>query len=333
MRKLILSIAILSLTHFVFGQQNPQFTQFMQTGNIFNPAMTGINRYTDFKIGYRKQWAGLPNSPTTLFATISGQFGHSEPTFSLPVRGRISDQFETSQKEAKISSKHSMGGYIIADRTSPTTLNIGNLSYAYHIPLNPKWSLSAGLGLSAMQTSLDRDKLNVRLQDDPGIGNGINSKVNPDLNGGLFLNSETFFVGYSANFLLRNKIYSLSDGNSLVGQQKVHHYGLIGFRLDLNENWYISPAAMMKYVDKAPISSDIYCRFGYKDVLWFGPSFRNQDSFSGFLGFNLSNFLSLSYSYDYNYSQLSTASSGSHEVVLGFRFVESGTKISRPSMW
>jgi len=337
MKNILMSFSLLSITSVVFGQQAPQFTQFMQTGNVFNPALTGINKYTDAKIGYRKQWAGLPNSPTTLFASVSGQFGATQdesPSMSLPVRGRLSSQFQTSKAvEHKRSMKHAIGGYIISDQTSPTALNIGNLSYALHLPLGSKWNLSLGAGLSVSQTSLNRDKLNVDVSTDPGIGSGTNSKINPDVNLGAFVSSDRVFFGYSANYLFRNKIYSLSDKSTLVAQQRVHHFGVIGFRVDLNETWYLSPAAMVKYVDGAPLSSDVYCRVGYKDVMWFGPSFRNQDSFSGFLGFNLSNMLSLSYSYDYNYSQLNASSNGSHEVILGFRFVGTGSKFSRPSMW
>jgi len=338
MKNFILSLSFLTVSGLAFGQQAPQFTQFMQTGALFNPGMTGINSSPDIKIGYRKQWAGLPNSPSTLFASGSVKFGTDVPipTVSLPVRGRLSNQFQTSAQGSDVKPgkfRHALGAFIIADQTSPTALNIGNLSYALHIALNSKWNLSVGAGLSVSQTSLNRDKLNVSVKDDAGIGTGLNSKINPDLNAGAFLSSETFFIGYSANYLFRNDIYSLSDKSTLVGKQKAHHYGVLGFRFDLNENWNLSPAAMIKFVDGSPLSSDVYCRFNYKDVLWFGPGFRNQDAFSGFLGVYLSNLLSVSYAYDYNYSSLNTASNGSHEVVLGLRLIKNNVKTSRPSMW
>ena len=339
MKKLILILLFAGPVYLVFGQQAPQFTQFMQTGTIFNPALTGVNGYTEGKLGYRKQWAGLPNSPTTLFASASGQFGYNgveEPSISLPVRGRLASKFNTEKPEAlfeKTVIKHAIGGFIIADQTSPTALNIGNLSYALHLTLGSKWNLSFGAGVSLAQTSLNRDKLNVDVKDDPGIGSGLNSKINPDVNAGLFLHSKNLFLGYSAGYLLRNKIFSLSDQNTLVGKQRVHHYGTLGFRLDLNESWAVTPSAMIKFVEGAPISADFNCRIGYKEMLWFGPGFRNQDSFSGLFGFNATNQLSLSYAYDYNYSQLNASSNGSHEVILGFRFVKSGVKTPRPAMW
>jgi len=333
MKKLLFSSLCLFISTLAFSQQAPQFTQFMQTGNILNPALTGINRYTDVKLGYRKQWTGISNAPTTFFASVSGEFGNVEPSLSLPVRGRLSSQFQTEKPPVKEGAKHALGGYIIADQTSPTAMNIGNLSYAIHFRLNSTLKLSAGVGLSVSQTSLNRDKLNVSTKSDPGIGNGVNSKLNPDLNSGVFLYSDRFFAGYSANFLFRNEIYSLSDNKTLVGTQKIHHYGVLGFKLDLGPDWHAVPSVMVKYVDGAPASIDGNLRIGYKELLWFGPSFRNQDSFSAFAGFHISNFVSLSYAYDYTYSSLNTASNGSHELILGLRLMRSGVNFSRPTMW
>jgi len=333
MKKNLLLTLFIPFSYGVLGQQSPQFSQFMQTGNFYNPALTGINKYTDFKIGYRKQWVGIPNSPNSLFASVGGQFGTVEPSLSLPIRGRLSSQFVTEKPPAKSGPKHALGGFILADQTSPTAMNTGNISYALHFTLKNDLNLSAGLGFSLSQTSLNRDKLNVDVKVDPGIGTGMNSRLNPDLNGGIFLYSSKFFVGYSANFLLRNEIFSLSDKSTIVGKQRVHHYGLLGTKFDVSDSWHLVPSVMVKYVDGAPASFDANLRVGYKEQFWFGPSFRSQDSFSAMFGAHLSNFVSLSYSYDYTYSKLNTASNGSHEVILGLRLVRSGASAARPTMW
>jgi type IX secretion system PorP/SprF family membrane protein len=316
-----------------FAQQAPQFTQFMQMGNVLNPAMTGINRYIDFKMGYRKQWAGLPGSPTTFFTSVSGQFGHEEASISLPVRGRLSSQFVTQKPEQKPMPRHAIGGFISTDQTTPTSLNMANFSYAYHIPLKDNWSLAFGAGISLTQSVLNRDKLDADIKKDPTIGTGLSSKLNPDANAGVFLSSGNFFAGYSANHLFQNQIYSLSDNNTLLGKQRVHHFLHLGGRFNLNENWFLAPALLTKIVRGTDASFDVNCRIGYKDLLWFGPGYRNQDSFSALAGFHLSNFLSLSYAYDYSHTGIGTSANGSHEVMLGIRLVESGTKIYRPSMW
>lgn len=329
MKKILFVFGLLTFSKFGWAQQAPQFTQFMQSGNVLNPALTGVNKYTDFKLGYRKQWYGLSNSPTTFFLSVSGQFGNSEPTLSLPVRGRLASQFQTTKPEPKKGPKHSLGGFVLADQTSPTALNMGNLSYALHIPINEQVNFSIGAGLLVSQTSLDREKLNVK---DKAVGTGINSKINPNASLGFFLHSQRFFVGYSANQLLHSKIYTL-DNSSFEGKQRTHHYGMAGCLFHLSPSWSMAPAALVKYVDGAKPSFDGNIRFNYKDAFWFGPGVRSDDSFSGIFGAHLSNFLSISYAYDYTYSSLNNASNGSHEVILSLRLVRSGTKPARPLIW
>lgn len=330
MKKILSSGFLMFSCYLALAQQTPQFTQYMQTGNVLNPALTGINKYTDFKLGYRKQWYGISNAPSTLFASISGQFGNGEPTLSLPIRGRLASQFQTTKPEPKKGPKHSLGGYILADQTSPTSLNMANISYALHIPFGEKTNLSLGAGASVSQTTLDREKVNVK---DKVIGTGSNSKVNPDLSLGAFLHSDRFFIGYSANQMLQNKIYTLGDDNTIVGKQRMHHYAMAGGLFHLGPIWSIVPSAMVKYVDGAKASLDGNIRVNYKDVFWFGPAFRSDDAVSGLFGAHLSNFLSLSYAYDYTYSKLNNASNGSHEVILSLRLVRSGSKIARPLIW
>jgi type IX secretion system PorP/SprF family membrane protein len=264
---------------------------------------------------------------------VSGQFGHEEASISLPVRGRLSSQFVTQKPEQKPMPRHAIGGFISTDQTTPTSLNMANFSYAYHIPLKDNWSLAFGAGISLTQSVLNRDKLDADIKKDPTIGTGLSSKLNPDANAGVFLSSGNFFAGYSANHLFQNQIYSLSDNNTLLGKQRVHHFLHLGGRFNLNENWFLAPALLTKIVRGTDASFDVNCRIGYKDLLWFGPGYRNQDSFSALAGFHLSNFLSLSYAYDYSHTGIGTSANGSHEVMLGIRLVESGTKIYRPSMW
>ena len=89
MRKLFTGIVLSGLVSAVQAQQAPQFTQFMQSGNLLNPAFTGISRNADIKSGYRKQWMGLQGSPSTFFVSGSQMLGIEEPVLSLPVRGRM----------------------------------------------------------------------------------------------------------------------------------------------------------------------------------------------------------------------------------------------------
>lgn len=314
-----------------WAQEAPQFTQYMQSATLYNPAFTGINKFTDFKLGFRRQWVGVSNAPTTLFASVSGQFGNNEPSLSLPVRGRLASKFVTEKPPVKDGIKHALGGYIIAHQTSPTSLNMGNLSYSVHIPLKGSTKLSVGGGVSVMQTNLDRDKLESRT----GSSNskGITSKITPDFMGGFLLHGNSFFVGYSANYLLQNNMYTIAGNRATEKKRGIHHFANLGYKFVLHPNWYVVPSMLLRYVDGDPAKIDATFRVGYKDLLWFGPNFRNDDAISAFLGVHISQFVTLSYAYDYSYGKNIPSNSGSHELVLSLRMVGSGVKAIRPSMW
>src|SRR3954468_10521851 len=70
-------------------QQQPHYTQYIINGYILNPAITGIENYTDVKISHRHQWVGLQDAPVTTYFTIHKPIGkqddRSTPT-SFPMK-------------------------------------------------------------------------------------------------------------------------------------------------------------------------------------------------------------------------------------------------------
>lgn len=41
------------------AQESPRSTQYIFNNYLFNPAISGIDNYTDVKMGYRSQWKGI----------------------------------------------------------------------------------------------------------------------------------------------------------------------------------------------------------------------------------------------------------------------------------
>jgi hypothetical protein len=332
--KIFTGVFLTGILTAVQAQQAPQFTQFMQSGNLLNPAFTGISRNADVKSGYRKQWMGLEGSPSTFFASGSVMLGIEEPVLSLPVRGRMASKFRTEKPQLKDTAlKHCVGGYLLVDKTGPTSLNRAGFTYAANMPVNDKFRASFGAALVFSQSSLNRNELNVSPGRDPGISSGINSVVRPDVQIGAMLYSDRMFFGYSGNYLFRNKLFTLSDANEVFAKHQAHHYLFAGYRHELNTDWVFVPSLMARYVQGAPMAADLNLRFNYKSKTWFGLSLRPGDSVSGFAGFHFNDRLNLAYSYDFNYSKLNSFNSGSHEIILGLRLVKTGEKLFKPGLW
>jgi type IX secretion system PorP/SprF family membrane protein len=60
------------LTLNVIAQQLPHYTQYVLNNYIINPAVAGIENYTDVKISHRHQWVGIDGAPVTTYLTIHG---------------------------------------------------------------------------------------------------------------------------------------------------------------------------------------------------------------------------------------------------------------------
>ena len=72
MNKFKLIIAFLLGCGAVQAQQKPYYTQYILNNYILNPALSGIENYTDVKLSYRSQWAGINGAPTTMYLSVQG---------------------------------------------------------------------------------------------------------------------------------------------------------------------------------------------------------------------------------------------------------------------
>src|ERR1700749_3937718 len=74
-RNLLLLLAFTFCAGYVTAQQRPQYTQYVFNNYLLNPALSGIENYTDVKAGYRSQWTGLQGAPVTSYLTVNAPLG------------------------------------------------------------------------------------------------------------------------------------------------------------------------------------------------------------------------------------------------------------------
>ena len=100
MKKLICLIVVLQSIQFLFAQQRPQYTQYVLNNYIINPALSGIENYTDVKISSRDQWVGLNGAPRTMYLTVHSPIG--KKTTKLPQHHLW---YQGKTQEAKVIGK------------------------------------------------------------------------------------------------------------------------------------------------------------------------------------------------------------------------------------
>ena len=314
------------------AQQQPYYTQYIMNNFILNPALAGIENYWDLKVSYRNQWVGLNGAPTTLYLTINTPLGKTAYDYETPTTVPDLQAKNLGAKqflmEYTAPPAHSGIGFtIINDKTGPLSRIAAYGSYAYHVPVGLKTSLSFGLSLGVQEVNVDVNAVDFGQANpvDPAVSqSGYLNKLEPDVNAGLWLSNKSFFVGLSAQQIVAVPINSPNGTTSsggvelLTGKLIPHTFLTAGYKILVSENITILPSVMIRYVQPLPIGFDVNAKIQYQDLLWLGFSYRYQGGFAGMFGVNISSTINLGYSYDYTTTQLNTVSSGTHEIVIGF---------------
>lgn len=313
----------LGCCNWLYGQQQPQYTQYIFNNYVINPAITGIENYTDLKIGYRNQWQGVSGAPITSYVSMHMPLGKkflNGDASSFPSGGGnpMSRSFVQTYKASE--PHHGIGFHAVSDEAGPLSSLFVNLTYAYHIGISHNTNLSFGLSAGISRMHLDISKVTTGEGADPAISGDVNDKLQPDLGAGIWLYGPRYFAGISAQSLLGRTISFSNQVDPLYGQGKEvpHMFFTAGYKMYLSENIAAIPSTMIKYVDPAPVTLDMNLKLAFRDRFWIGGSYRKDDAIAAMVGFNMGSFLNLSYSYDYTTSNLNVSSNGSHEVVLGF---------------
>ncbi|MDB5137361.1 MAG: type secretion system rane protein PorP/SprF [Mucilaginibacter sp.] len=322
MKKLLHALFIFIIAfQSVNAQQKPQYTQYVFNNLLLNPAVSGMENYVDVKAGYRSQWTGLEGAPVTSYLTVTAPFGSDfvkgDATSMSP--GNEDNPYSRlyTQNYEAAEPHHGIGFMIVSDQAGPINTSNIDATYAYHLGLSSTFNLSVGVAAGFNHISLNTSMITLENPLDPAIANGNNSQWKPDLSVGIWGYSSSYYFGVSAQQILPQNLY-FSTTNSINQTKTVPQYFITGgFKVFLSDDVTLLPSALIKFIQPLPLAYDVNMKLAFRDRFWIGASYRNQDSFAGLVGFNISSLINISYSYDYTTSALRTVSTGTHEIVIG----------------
>lgn len=325
MKKLLILGSCVLIAFTARAQQKPHYTQYILNQYIVNPALTGIENYTDIKLSHRHQWTGIQDAPVTSYLTIHGPIGKkdyrtSATSFEVPGENPRGKQYWQDYTSAE--PHHGVGLQVINDVTGPLSNFSAYGTYAYHIGLTPRTSLSGGFGAGISRISLDAEKLDFgSTVVDPAVyaQTGVLNKTRFDMMAGLYLYSPDYFIGLSAQQIVPSKIdFSNNAIRPKEGKSVPHIFATAGYRFLVGYDFNLIPSIMVKYINPMPTQIEANVKLQYQDFLWVGAGYRYKDGFNGMLGVNVSNTVNVGYAYDYTTSRLNNFSKGTHEIILGF---------------
>ena len=278
-----------------YGQQLPMYSQYLLNDFVINPANAGRNDYSLIQTSVRYQWLGFNDAPRTFLASVN-----------LPYR----------------PGKVGLGGYIYTDITGPLVRSGASLAYAYHVELGNELKLSMGVFGGVMQYKIDGARIILADEDERYLFEGMETSLVPDASFGVNVYSERGFFGFSFNHLFHNRLNTkvFSSTSPSFGYLKNHMFLSAGYRFEMSSEIELEPSFLVKIVNPLPPQLDVSARVFYQKEVWLGLQYRLKEAFVVTVGYDYKQRLQIGYSYDFTMSNIKRYSSGSHEVMLGYRF-------------
>jgi type IX secretion system PorP/SprF family membrane protein len=295
MRRGFISFLFLISGFVTFGQQDPQFSQYMMNEIYYNPAYAGIPGSAEFSAIHRTQWLGYES-------TFDGAGNPQTQLISanIPV--------------FKINSGAAF--YAINDRLGAlNNLEIQG-SYAYHLAFKNS-KLSFGVRAGVVSQSIDFDQYRWVDPDDPLRQSGKETQIRPDLSAGIYYRAQKYYLSLSASHLLHSEFNFGND--SLANALVTHLYFMAGYDYEINYDFVLRPSVLVKS-DLTTYSFDLSLLAYFREKLWFGFSFRQSDAMIALIGYSFlkDNSLRLGYSFDYIINAQEAKNPTSHELLLSY---------------
>lgn len=310
------------------AQAKPSYSQYVLNNYILNPAVAGIENYTDIKLSTRNQWTGINGAPVTNYFSLHAPIGKSDlrtsaTSFAVPGNNPRGEQYW--EQYTAPEAHHGVG--VIAMNDKAGYINRWSLmaSYAYHRPLGIKTTLSAGFNAGITSVNLDRSQIDFASLDptDPAVGysNGELKRLKPEVGAGLWLYSSDYFVGLAVQNIVPGRI-SFAKNNDYATYYTPNYFVTAGYRMLLNSDLNFTPSVMVQYWQPQLLGVHANAKLQYLDKFWVGASYRYGDlisGYSGMAGLNISNSFNLSYTYEVATTNRMRAYTGNtHELMIGF---------------
>jgi type IX secretion system PorP/SprF family membrane protein len=302
MYKAFSAVYFVLLVGLVSAQQDPRFSQYMNNSLALNPGYAGSRDLVCISAIHHQELVG-----------ISGSGGTSVFSVNAPIN-RIKSGVGISIMQDKRGLNSDLSFNAIYSYSLPINegkLGIGVSLGFYNTVLNPEWKSSDGSSLT--DASLPSTK-------DP--------TMNFDLGFGVYYRTEVLFFGISSTHITEPEVVKSGTAGMVLNR---HFYLSSGYTISLpNPQFELQPSVFIGTLGSGKTSSvDLNGLLLYNKRFWGGVSYRLSSAIVGMVGIELKNGLRVCYSYDFSTNALHTASSGTHELSLGYNFSIIKEKIPR----
>tara|TARA_B100000795_G_C22788384_1_gene435719 strand:- start:367 stop:1266 length:900 start_codon:yes stop_codon:yes gene_type:complete len=270
-----------------FAQQNSQYTQYMYNMSVINPAYSGSSGIPVVRVAGRTQWVNILGAPRTASFSIDAPVGRSV----------------------------GLGFSVIHDRVGPVRENIVTGDFSYTIFTSDEGRLAFGLkgGFRSFDigtlTTIDPDPINVPI-----------NRISAVVGAGVFYYTDKFYAGFSSPNLLKTKYDDRDVAVITDANDSAPFYLTSGYVFDITDDIKLKPSTMFKMAAGSPLSIDLSTNLLINNNLEFGLSYRFDDSMAAMIGIQASQKIRFGYAFEYSTSNFGRFNSGTHELLLIYKF-------------
>jgi len=217
-----------------------------------------------------------------------------------------------------LNSKMGIGGNISSYAIGIFRDFTASLSYAYMLSISEKQSLSFGFTGAFLSHHIDLSNHKIQIQSDPIVLNNQDlSKALFNADAGIAYRFQNFTVGIVSQQLLENNIKNTDTGNTILYILKRHYLIHLSSLYECNADWQIEPFVVIRKTESSPLFYEATALVKYKKLLWLGVTYRKGNSFANSVGGAYKKAV-LNYTFEFSEQGIQGASSGTHEISIGF---------------
>jgi type IX secretion system PorP/SprF family membrane protein len=265
----------------VNGQRATQFSQYVYTQALQNPAYTGTRGAVSALLIHRNQWLGIQGAPKTSALNIHMPVGNTQSGVGIALINE------------NIGFYHKLKA---------------NLAYAYRLKIADDNFISLGLQGGVDKVSFTPGEM-INITEDLLILDASEGSLNPQAGVGLLYYSKRAFFGASLPEIL---LESYEEDKVLL--EELHYFIYGGYLFDLSSQAKLKPSAFAKNVKGAPVEVELLSELLMQDKYSFSLGYRTRAAVLFGLSFKLGNMWGIGYAYDYPITDMVQASNGSHEI-------------------
>lgn len=271
------------------GQQRPVTSTYIFNGLALNPAYAGSLNVFSATFTNRDQWINVDGAPVFQSLTVHNSFRSD----------RIGVGLMMSRDQVGVHEDMGVyGSYAYKIRTGRGILAMG-LQGGFNNRQSNYTEAEAFDGTDPLYTNI--------------------SKFAPNFGAGIYFANPKMYLGVSAPYILKNKVYDIQTDVPTNGRESRYYYMTGGVVFDMSPLIKLSPAFLIRAQENSRLGWDLNGTVIFEDIAYAGVSYRSGDAFVFLAQFILNENFRVGYAYDAITSPIANYTKGSHEIMVNYR--------------